>query len=391
VSKPPHILFSCGEASGDLYVSQLLAEMSRREPDVTSFGLGGQRCAAAGGDIVVPLDEVSVIGLVEVVSKLPALRRAMSRLCHAAEQRRPDAAVLVDFSGFNLRLAKRLASLGIPILYYVSPQVWAWRRGRVRTIREVVDEMLVILPFEEAFYREQGIDVRYVGHPLVDLVRAERDRETLCRDLGLDATRPIVAVLPGSRSSEIERHMPTLRDAMAELTRRRPELQFLVSRAPTIAAPSLAAALGERDPSVHIVDDGIYDVLTHADAGIIASGTATVEAAIAGTPMIVVYRVGRASYFLGKPFVNLPHYSMVNLIAGRRLVPELIQDAFTVDAVVSEVMRLLDDTSYRDEMVSGLRDVRAKLGSGGASGRAAEAVLSFSRRMIRDGAPVELS
>ncbi len=391
MSKPPLIFFSCGEASGDLYVSELLSELSRRSPGLKSFGLGGMRCAAAGGELVVPLDDVSVIGLVEVVSKAPGLRRAMGRLCAAAERRRPAAAVLVDFSGFNLRLAKRLYALGIPILYYVSPQVWAWRRGRLRTIQDVVDQMLVIFPFEEVFYREHSIEAHYVGHPLVDLVRAERNREQFCRDLALDAERTIVALLPGSRRSEIERHVPVLRDAIVELKRQRPELQFLVSRASTITPALLTAALGDENESVRIVGESTYDILAHAAVAVVASGTAAVEAAIAETPMVVIYRVGWASYLLGKPFVNLPHYSMVNLIAGRTLVPELFQGDVTASSVVSNVTRLIDDAAYREDMVKGLRDVKAKLGSGGASGRAAEAVLTFLSRRSRGGAQAKLS
>ena len=315
----------------------------------------------------------------------------MGRLCAAAERRRPDAAVLVDFSGFNLRLAKRLYALGIPILYYVSPQVWAWRRGRLRTIQDVVDQMLVIFPFEEAFYREHSIEAHYVGHPLVDLVRAERNREQFCRDLALDAERTIVALLPGSRRSEIERHVPVLRDAIVELKRQRPELQFLVSRASTITPALLTAALGDENESVRIVGESTYDILAHAAVAVVASGTAAVEAAIAETPMVVIYRVGWASYLLGKPFVNLPHYSMVNLIAGRTLVPELFQGDVTASSVVSNVTRLIDDAAYREDMVKGLRDVKAKLGSGGASGRAAEAVLTFLSRRSRGGAQAKLS
>ena len=390
VSKPPLIFFSCGEASGDLYVSELLSELSRRSPGLKSFGLGGMRCAAAGGELVVSLDEVSVMGLVEVVSKLPGLRRAMGRLCAAAERRRPDAAVLVDFSGFNLRLAKRLEALGIPILYYVSPQVWAWRRGRIRTIRNVVDEMLVIFPFEETFYRENGVEAHYVGHPLVDLVRAERNREQLCRDLDLDAKRTIVAMLPGSRRSEIERHVPVLREAIVELKRQRPGLQFIVSRASTITPALLTDTLGDANESVRIVGESTYDILSHATVAVVASGTAVVEAALSETPVVVIYRVGWASYLMGKPFVNLPHYSMVNLIAGRSLVPELIQGDMTASAVVSQVFRLIDDAAYREDMVKGLRDVKTKLGLGGASGRAADAVLTFLSQRSRDGAQGKL-
>jgi lipid-A-disaccharide synthase len=380
--KPIRILLSSGEASGDLYASELLRELREREPKLEAFGLGGDRSKAAGAELLAHLDEISVIGLVEVVRKLPALQRAMSRLTEAARTRRPDAAVLVDFSGFHLRLARRLRSLGVPIIYYVSPQVWAWRRGRVRAIRELVAEMLVILPFEEAFYRDEGVAVRYVGHPLVDLVASTRDRETFCRDVGLDPARRFVILLPGSRRREIELHLPVFREVIERLSREKPEVQIAVSRAPTVAPPVLEAALGPEaleDARVLHHHQGTYDGLRHAAAAVVASGTATVEAALAGTPMVVVYRVGRASYALGRSFVRVPFFSMVNLIAGRAVVPELIQDDMTADAILRRLVPLLDDPSASEEMKRGLREVKAKLGGGGASSRAADAVLSILR------------
>ena len=373
--KSPKILISCGEASGDLYASELLKELKRLEPTCEAFGLCGERTEAAGATPIVRLEEISVIGLVEVVSKLPALLSAMRRLTAAAFSRRPDVAVLIDFSGFNLRLAKRLEALGIPIVYYVSPQVWAWRRRRVRTIRKLVDEMLVILPFEKSFYEKEGVSVRYVGHPLVDLVSASEAREAFCRRLSLDAARPIVAVLPGSRRSEIELHVPILRDSIEALGRKQPELQFVVSRAPTVPTAALVERLGPAIDRVRLMNGGVHDGLAHAAVAIVASGTAPVEAALLGTPMVIVYRVSRASYLLGKPFVDLPFYSMVNLIAERELVPELMQDTMTPANIVEQVMGLMQDDRAAS-MRAGLLDMKQRLGGGGASRRAAEAVLS---------------
>jgi len=374
----PKILISCGEASGDLYASELLKELKKLEPSCEAFGLCGERTEAAGATPIVRLEEISVIGLVEVVRKLPALLSAMRRLTAAALSRRPDVAVLIDFSGFNLRLAKRLEALGIPIVYYVSPQVWAWRRRRVRTIRKLVDEMLVILPFEKSFYEKEGVNVRYVGHPLVDLVSASQTREAFCRRLSLDAARPIVAVLPGSRRSEIELHVPILRDSIEALTRNRPELQFVVSRAPTVPTAALVERLGPAIDHVRLMNGSVHDGLAHAAVAIVASGTAPVEAALLGTPMVIVYRVSRASYLLGKPFVDLPFYSMVNLIAERELVPELMQDAMTSANIVEQVMGLMQEDRAAS-MRAGLLDMKQRLGGGGASRRAAEAVLSHVR------------
>jgi lipid-A-disaccharide synthase len=376
VSNPIRILLSSGEASGDLYASELLRELRKRTPSIEAFGLGGPRSKAQGAELLVDLEEISVIGLVEVVGKIPALRRAMTRLVEEARKRKPDVAILVDFSGFHLRLAKRLHKMGVPILYYVSPQVWAWRRGRIRRVRDLVDEMLVILPFEEAFYRGEGVRVRYVGHPLVDLVEPARTREKFCSDLGLDPGRPIVLLLPGSRRREIELHVPVLREVVESLSTERPDLQIVMSLAPTVAASWIEAALGETISKVHMLEGGTYDGMKHAAVAVVASGTATVEAALSETPMVVVYRLGRLTYAVGRPFVRVPYFSMVNLIAGRRLVPELIQGDMTPEAIRAHVEALLEPGAA-EEMKRGLRDVKARLGGKGASSRAADSVLAF--------------
>jgi lipid-A-disaccharide synthase len=385
VPNPIRILLSSGEASGDLYASELLRELRKRFPSLEAFGLGGPRSKAQGAELLVELEEISVIGLVEVVAKIPALRRAMARVVEEARKRKPDVAVLVDFSGFHLRLAKRLREIGVPILYYVSPQVWAWRRGRVRRIRDLVDEMLVILPFEEAVYRGEGVEVRYVGHPLVDLVEAARDRARFCADLGLDPSRPILLFLPGSRRREVELHLPVLREVVESLTRERPELQMVMSRAPTVASSWIDAGLGETLSKVRVLEDGLYDGLKHAAVAVVASGTATVEAALSETPMVVVYRVGRLTYALGRRFVRVPFFSMVNLVAGRKVVPELIQGDMTAEAIRARVESLLE-VRAAEEMKRGLREVKAKLGGKGASSRAADAVAAFLSRRGTPGA-----
>lgn len=376
VTRAPTVFISCGEASGDLYASELVRELKRRTPSLLAFGLAGDRSRAAGAELIVELDEVSVIGLVEVVSKLHALSSAMSRLVATVEARKPDVAVLIDFSGFNLRLARALKSLDVPVVYYVSPQLWAWRRGRIRAIRRCVDEMLVILPFEEAFYAREGVRARYVGHPLVDLVDSAGVSEEWAREHGIEPDRPLITILPGSRRREIELHLPVLGEAVRRLRRARPELQFLVSRAPTVPAELVAELLGELAVDVPILDGDVHAGLAHAVCAVVASGTATVEAALLGTPMVVVYRVGRMSYALGRRFVRVPHFSMVNLIAERALVPELIQDGMTPEAIEEHVLQLLEPGAA-DAQRQGLAEVKTKLGGGGASARAADAVSEY--------------
>ncbi len=381
------VLLSCGEASGELYAAGLVRELLALDPEIECFGLGGDRLRKAGAEVLVDLNEISVIGLVEVVGKLPALKRAQTTLVETAAERRPDVAVLIDFSGFNLRLSKKLKSLGIPVVYYVSPQVWAWRRGRLKTIKKTVDKMLVILPFEEQFYREAGITATFVGHPLVDIVRSQEDRSAFLQRIGLDANRPVVALMPGSRPREIELHLPVLVSAIRRMKGRRPDLQFVLLKAPTVELADVSGRLGDASSSVHILSESNYEGLSHADVAIVASGTATVEAALCETPMVVVYRVGGLSYFLGKPLVRVPHYAMVNLIAGRSLVPELIQEHMTEDRVCSETLKLLENPEEAESMRRGLREVSARLGARGASRKAAEEVLSVAQQRLRAPRP----
>ena len=373
------VFLSCGEASGDLYAGELIESLEAKTR-VECFGLGGPAMERAGAELVVPLDEVSVIGLVEVVAKLPALRRTMARLVSACEQRRPDVAVLIDFSGFNLRLARRLHAMDIPIVYYVSPQVWAWRQRRAATIRALVRKMLVLLPFEEAFYRQHGVPVRHVGHPLVDRVQPSESAAPLLRRLGLNVDEPYLMILPGSRRRELDLHMPVLAQAIVRLGEERPGLQFVVSRAPWVEAAHYAplAQLAPRLP-VALLEGDLHTGLAHASAAIIASGTATLETALCGTPMVVVYRVGWASYLLGRPFVRVPHFAMVNLIAESRVVPELIQSDMSPDRIVSEVTSLLGSETRLAEQRQGLAAIRDRLGPPGASGRAADEILEVAR------------
>jgi len=313
-----------------------------------------------------------VVGLLEVVSHLRRLRGVFRDLLDEVDRRPPAAAVLVDYAEFNLRLAAALRRRGIPVVYYVSPQVWAWRRGRLRDIRRTVSRMLVIFPFEEPLYREAGVPVRFVGHPLVDLVAAAPDRAAFLRQQGLDPGRPVLAVLPGSRPKEIAHNLPPIAAALRRIQHERPGVQFLLAVAPSIEPGSLASRFG--DVPVRMVGGATHAVLGACDAAVVASGTATVEAALLGAPMVVVYRLSTLTYRLGRRLVSVPHYAMANLIAGRRLVPELIQSDFTPERVAGEAIRLLEDEGVRRRMKEGLDEVRERLGGPGASARAAEEV-----------------
>jgi lipid-A-disaccharide synthase len=365
------VLVSCGEPSGDLYAGDLVHHL-RDLADVEVFGLGGDRLEAEGGRLIAHVRDLAVVGLLEVLRHIRRLRAVFRSVLEEVEREPPGVAVLVDYADFNLRLARELKRRGVPVVYYVSPQVWAWRRGRIRAIRQSVAHMVVIFPFEEPLYREGGVPVTFVGHPLVDLARPAEDGAAFLAALGLDPARPVVAVLPGSRPQEVGHNLPPIAGALRLLRAQRADVQLALA-----AAPSLDPGLFDRDlaglPIVRVVG-GTHALLGAASAGIVASGTATVEAALMDLPMVVVYRLSRLTYALGRPFVKVPHYAMANLIAGREIVKELIQNDFRPEAVAREVRALLEDRSLRDRVRAGLREVRARLGPPGASLRAAAIV-----------------
>ena len=377
------LLICSGETSGDLYAAELVRELRPMVPGLDVFGLGGDRLAAEGAHLIAHARDLAVVGLWEVVTHLRRIRRVFHRVLDEVDRARPQAAVLIDYPDFNLRLARQLHARGVPVVYYVSPQVWAWRRGRIRAIRETVARMLVIFPFEEALYREAGVPVSFVGHPLVDLVRREPDVAGVRRSLGLDPGRPVVALLPGSRAQEIAHHLSRLAGTVRLLQQRRPELQFVLALAPSLDAAGVAAGLDGLP--VRIASGRTHAVLSACDAAVVASGTATVEAALLGAPMVVVYHVSPVTYALGRRLVDVPHFAMVNLIAQRRLVPEIIQREFTPDRVAAEVVSLLDDAGRRQDMLAGLAEVRQRLGQPGASARAAQKVREALAGFSPDG------
>lgn len=368
----PRILLSCGEASGDLYGAELVRHARELIPDLAVFGLGGDRLLAQEASLLAHIRELAVVGLFEVVSHLRHLRRIFRRVLAEIDAHPPDAAVLVDYPDFNLRLARELRRRGIPVVYYVSPQIWAWRQGRIKSIRKTVSRMLVIFPFEEALYREAGVPASFVGHPLVDLVRPAPDPEAFLSHLGLDPGRPVLAMLPGSRLKEIAHNLPPLKRSVALLATRRPDLQFLLALAPSIDEATVREQLGSLPVRV---SGETHAVLGASTAAVVASGTATVEAALLGVPMVVVYRLSRLTYHLGRPFVRVPHFAMVNLIAGRRVVAELMQAGFTGEGVAHEALALIENQVLRERMKKDLTEVRHRLGGGGASARAAQQVI----------------
>ena len=368
-------MISCGEASGDLYAGALATELRTRVPDAEIFGFGGPKLQRAGGELLGDFNRFSVTGLIESVSIWPRAVRMLLRLIATARERRPDVFIPIDFPDFNFLLIAGLRRLGIPIVYYVSPQLWAWRTGRMKTMQTAVRRVLVIFPFEERIYREAGVDVRFVGHPLIDVAKPTEERSSFLASHGLRPEAPTVALLPGSRRNEVANTIPTFVQAMAFIRARVPNVQFTVACAPTIDDAQFAPLRVAAGAGAALVRDRTDDVIASADVAITASGTATVQCALHERPMVVVYRLSPMTYRLGKRFIKVDMYAMPNLVAGARIVPELIQDDFTPERVADEVVALLTDRERRAEMTEALRRVRGQLGSPGASGRAADAVL----------------
>jgi lipid-A-disaccharide synthase len=373
------IFLAAGEASGDQYGAQLIESLRRISPEpLTFFGLGGEKMQAAGCEISVQARDVAVVGLVEVLSHLPRIYSRFRSLVRAIQERKPAVAILIDFPDFNLRLAKKLQEQSIPVIYFVSPQLWAWRKSRLKLVQRYVNKMLVIFPFEAEFYQQHGVIAEYVGHPLTDLQPPNVPRFAYAQQYGLDLSKPWIVLLPGSRLGEIQRHLPEmLRSASALGT----QYDFILPRASTITTGQLTRAilLAQKSPlkvRLKLVDDARL-ALVQARAAVVASGTATVEAALAGTPFIVVYRLASLTWLLGRRLVTLPHYAMVNLIAGKRVVPELIQHDFNAEQVLKELRPLLADGEARERMRNELSAIASKLKSGSepAADKAAVAVL----------------
>jgi lipid-A-disaccharide synthase len=339
------------------------------------FGCGGERMRQSGVETVVDIHKLAVLGPFEAITHVVHLYSALRLLADEAERRRPKLAILVDFPDFNLRLAKHLKVLEIPIIYFISPQVWAWRSGRVLELKKTIDQMLVILPFEKQFYSGFGMEVDYVGHPLLDRVRISSSREHFLRKYNLDSSRNIVSLMPGSRTKEIKYHLPVLLHTAQRLAWQR-QAQFLLPLASGSNLDLVRKIVHEMTPGLplQLLLSDTYDALGHSDLAVVSSGTATLEAAILGTPLITVFRISNLTWIVGQYLVDVPFYSLVNLIAGKEIVPELYQKEFNTDRLFAEIEKYLDDAAIRKRVKMELSLIREKLGEGGAIERAAEKI-----------------
>jgi lipid-A-disaccharide synthase len=366
-----------GEASADLHGSSLASAIKRLDPHVVLCGIGGDKMQQAGVRILISSSEMAVVGLTEAVFRARTILKAYRVLKALIKSASPDLLILIDYPDFNIRMAGLAKRYHIPVLYYISPQVWAWRRGRVRKISRRVDRMAVILPFEEAFYREHGVNVTYVGHPLMDAIPDRPDPQRIRSDRGLDSHRHTLALLPGSRKEEVKHLAPIMVRAAEILKGRYPNMRFVLPLAPTIQADYVEPFTSSKTAHIEISASGLYEVLRPCNAALVASGTATLETAIMGVPMVIAYKVSPLSYWVGRRVIKIPHIGLVNLVAGERVVPELIQDEVTPERLAAEASTILDRREVREEMVQKLEEVRNRLGKRGASERTAQIAIQM--------------
>lgn len=369
------VLMVAGEASGELHGAGVVRALRSRRTEVEVFGIGGDAMQREGVELLYHCSKLSFMGFLEVVKNLPTVMQVERTLLKTLEDRRPDVVVLIDYPGFNLRFARKVKERGIKILYYISPQVWAWNRGRVKKMRSVVDRMKVVFPFEVDIYRQEGIDVEFVGHPIVERIGASCIRQAFITRHHLDPAKKILGIFPGSRVQEIEQILPVMLAAADELRTGRP-LQVVVGVAPNLGTDILRQHIAG-DAQVTLVENATYDLMQYADAALVTSGTATLETGWFGTPMVVAYRTSAASFFIGRLLVDVPYIGLVNIVAGRKVVPELIQHELTRENLVREITPLLDDPAKANAMRRELGVIKSRLGGPGASDKVARGIIAL--------------
>jgi lipid-A-disaccharide synthase len=376
---PKKILMVAGEVSGDIHGAHLVEAIHRIDPKIQLLGMGGEGLERAGMKVLFHSRDLAVVGITEVFLKLRTILRAFRILKQSLDREKPDLVILIDFPDFNLRLARSVYRKGIPILYYISPQIWAWRPKRVQLIAQWVRKMIVFFPFEVPLYEAAGVEVEWVGHPLLDIVKPSLPKEEAFQRFGLDPQRRTIGLLPGSRIQEVERLLPSLLTSGHILYREVPDLQFIIPLAPGIPRTTLSSLLRNSSIPMKVVEGWTYDVMNLSELLITASGTATLEAAILGKPMIIIYKVSLPSYWVGRAMIRVDHIGLVNLVAGERIAPELIQNDVNPQRISEEALRILKDSGFQQKMVESIQKVRRRLGHPGAAQRAAQIVVSMLR------------
>jgi len=375
--KSKKIMLVAGEVSGDLHGAHLVEAIQEIDPDIEFFGVGGEGLEKRGMKLLRHVHSLSVVGISEAFRKLRTALKALQELKEAMEQERPDLIILIDYPEFNLRLARIARQKRIPVLYYISPQIWAWRPGRVKSIAKLVRKMVVLFPFEVPLYQAAGVDVEWVGHPLLDIVRPSLPREEALEQFGIDPEQKTIALLPGSRIEEVIRLLPPMLTSAALLQRAIPKLQFILPLAPGISGTDLHPILRDTFVPITVVNGFSYDVMALSDLIITASGTATLEAAILGKPMVIVYKVSSLSYWVARALIRVKHIGLVNLVAGKEIARELLQKDVNPERITEEALRLLKDPVLYEKTIESMAEVRQSLGEPGAASRAARIVLSL--------------
>ena len=366
------IMIVAGEASGDMHGANLVREMLKIDPALNFYGIGGNKLREEGVELLANASDMAVVGLTEVISKLGSILKIMGMMNRSLDERLPDLVILIDYPDFNIPLAKAAKKRGIKVFYYISPQVWAWRKGRIGQIKKTVDKMAVILPFEVDTYGQEGFAVNYVGHPLLDLVKLNYSKQESRKKFGLAENKITIGILPGSRLSEVRKLMPELLRAAEILTQRMPDVQFVLPLADTLEEIIITDIISGFNVKVKIISGHTYDVISCADLALVASGTATLETALLGVPMIIVYKISLLSYFIGRLFVHVKNIGLVNIIAGKTIVPELIQGDASGKRIAGEALAILTNGERKQEMIKELEAIRARLGEAGAAIRAAQ-------------------
>ncbi len=371
------VVIVAGEASADLHGSNLVKAMVRSNPNIVFWGIGGKRLEEVGVKILFSSSEMAVVGLTEVLSRLYTIAKASRKLKYILKNDRPDLLILIDYPDFNINVARTAKRFQIPVLYYISPQVWAWRRGRVRKLSRRIDRMGVILPFEEEFYRQRGMEVDYVGHPLLDAYPEDLDKEKAMVQFGVELDHPVVGMLPGSRKQEIRNLLPIMVKSAEILGKSYPNIKCLLALARTIDTEFVQTFIVNSEVSIKVIQGDIYQVLSVCDVAQVASGTATMETAIMGVPMVIAYKVSPITFWIGKIVVKVPCIGLVNLVAGEKVVPELIQNEVTPDRLAHETLTILEQEDVREKMIMKLKGIKERLGRGGASERTAKIALEM--------------
>jgi lipid-A-disaccharide synthase len=372
-----HIMIVAGEDSGDIHGAALVRAIHRLNPGTRFFGMGGHRMREGGVEIIADASQMAVVGVTDVLLHLKLILQIMNRLESVIRERKPDLLILIDYPGFNLRLAKSAKKMGTVILYYISPKVWAWGKGRIATIRRYIDKMAVIFPFEESLYKNAGVNASFVGHPLLDIVKTKYQREEALDKFGLAKDKTTIALLPGSRRSEVDRLLPEMLKAAVLIRENRPGVQFVLPLADTISPESITPMTDANPVKVHIIRNETYDALAVSDIAIVASGTATLETALLDVPMVIIYRVSALTYYLAKVAVRIEHLGLVNILAGKTVVPELLQKEATGEKIAAEILDMLTNRDRIDAMKTEYSQIKTMLGERGAADRAARLALGM--------------